>query len=487
MTIRMSTTAALTALLVIGSTQSLAAQRALRGPNVHRNSVKYSDAGAKPATGRSGSASLEARALYGADGNVLVEASTGSLDGGAAPGEIRKIQMKAFAADGTPAKTQNFAGNGSYWSTTVGDLALTGRVQLQANIGGIDGNRTDVVTVTVPVKRLPDVAVDGLTAPARSIAGTPVMVVAMVSERNGDVGAHANCMLSIDGQLSDQAHGIWVDAGHTVSCAFQANMPIGPHTVTVYANGITPNDWDPTDNTASTSIEILSPESPLAYSASFLASDYDYYSHTKKSSADGSFVDETKTNGTRRNRTLNMTSNTTSDTFQFPVQVRSALVADGSSVFDYTNAIDADPSQSTPTADCGVQMGGGFYLSVCNIRGGSPRSEVVMSSLAGRVTYFSSRFYQVDGMDGYITNTSNDTPSGLGAYPVSSSVQSIVELRDARGMLFTARPSMSLQALPINTEYNSCSLNRSSQLTTCSDGSSNGTDRKGSASAAGTQ
>lgn len=487
MKIRMSTVAALAAILAFGSTHSLAAQRVARGPNFHQNSVKYSDAGTRPVTGRSGSASLEARALFSPDGVVHVQASTGRLDGPTAPGQIGKVQMKLLSADGKLTGTQNFDGRGAgTWTADVAQAALNGRVQLLANIGGIDGNRSDVVTVTVPVKRQPDVAVDGVTAPSRAIAGSPLTVVATVSERNGDVGARANCMLSIDGQLSDQAHGIWVDAGQTVSCAFQATMSMGSHQVTVYANGITPDDWDPTDNSASTTVEVLSPESPLAYSTTFNASDYDYYSHTKKSTSDGSFLDETTTNGTRRNRALNMTS-TTTDTFVFPVQVRTALVADGSSIFDYTKDIAFDAGESTPTADCGVQMGGGYFLSVCNLRGSAPHSEVVMSSLGGRVTYFSSRFYQVDGSDGYITNTSSDTPSGVDAYPVSSSVQSIIELRDARGMLFTARPTISLQTSPISTQYGSCSLNRSSQVTTCSDGTTNGTSRTGSASAAGTQ
>ena len=486
MTIRMSTTVALASLLAIGSTQSLAAQGTLRGPNVHKNSLKYSDAGSKPVTGRAGSASIEARALYGPDGNVHVEASTGSLENGTAPGQIRKVQMKVLSADGSVADTKNFTSQGGYWSTNISEIALNGRVQLQANVGGIDGNRNDVVTVTVPVKRLPDVAVDGVTAPARAIAGTPVMLVAAVSERNGDVGARANCMLSIDDQLTDQAHGIWVDAGQTVSCAFQATMPVGSHKVTVYANGVNPNDWDPTDNTASATIEMLPAESPLAYSTTFNSSDYDYYSHTKKSSSDGSYVDETTTNGTRKIRSLAMKS-TTDSTFSFPVQVRSALLADGSSVFDYTKDIAFDAAQSTGNADCGVTMGDGFYLSVCNLRGSAPHSEVTLSSLGGRVTYFSSRFYQLDGADGYIVNTSADTPSGMGGYPVNSTVQSIIELRDARGMLFTARPSMSLQASPINTQYGSCALNRGSQVTTCSDGSTTGTSRTGSASAAGSQ
>ena len=120
-------------------------------------------------------------------------------------------------------------------------------IQLQANISGIDGNRTDVVTDTVLVKRLPDVAVDGVAAPAKALAGFPVNVVATVSERNGDVGARADCMLQIDGQLADQARAIWIDAGHTVSCAFRTKVAaVGSHQVRVYVTGISPTDYDTT-------------------------------------------------------------------------------------------------------------------------------------------------------------------------------------------------------------------------------------------------
>ena len=480
MTIRMSATAAVAALLVIGSTQSLAAQRVARGPNFHQNSVKYSDAGAKPVTGRSGSASLEARALYGRDGSVRVEASTGSLDDGTAHGQIRKVQMKILSANGKLTGTQTFDGRGNgYWSTAADELSTKDRVQLQANIGGVDGSRNDVVTVTVPLQRRPDVALDGVSAPSRVIAGTPMTVVATVSERNGDVGARDNCMLSVDG---DQARGIWVDAGNTVSCAFQTTLnAVGSHQVSVYVTGVSPEDWDPTDNSAATSVEILSPEYPLNYSASFSATDYDYYSHSKKSSSDGSFLDETKTSGTRKNRSVSMKS-TTTDIFTFPVRVRSALLSDGASVFDYTKDIDLQASESGPTSDCGTLMQDGYYLSVCNMRDGTPRSEVTMSSFGGRVTYLSSRFYQVDGADGYVINTSGDTPSGLGGYTVGSSIQSVIEVRDARGMLFAARPTIALQASPIDTHYNSCTFSRSSQLTTCSDGTSTGTARDGAAS-----
>jgi hypothetical protein len=479
----MSAVAALAALLAIGSTQSLAAQRVARGPNFHKNSVKYSDAGTKPVSARSGSASLEARALLSKDGRASVEASTGRLDGGTAPGQIRRVQMKVLSSSSRKTSTTTFEGSGNgSWSTTIDRVGTGASVQLQATIGGIDGNRTDVVTVTVPVERRPDVAVNSVTAPARALAGMPMNVVATVSERNGDVGARANCMLSVDGSLIDQANGIWIDAGQTVSCAFQARVnAIGSHKVSVYVTGIAPADWDGSDNSASTTVDVLSPEAALSYSASFRAEDMQYYSHTKNSSTDGSFVDEQTASGSNQSRSLSMTSWTTTNTFAFPVHVRSALIADGASVFDYSSDIALQASESTPTEDCGVQIAGGYYLSVCNLRWGTPRSQVMMSSLGGRVTYFGSRFYLVDGESGYIDNPPTDTSVGLGAYPVTSSVQSVIELRDAAGMLFAARPTMALLTTPTNDSWNECFLNTYTQVNSCSDGKTTGTTRTGSA------
>ncbi len=481
MTIRMSTKAALAVVVAIGSMQPLAAQHVARGPQFHRNSQKYSDKGAKPVGGRSGSASLQARAMLGEDNSVLIEASTGSLDGGTAPGEIRKVQMKILSPSGKQTSTQNFQGRtGGYWSTTVARLGAGSQVQLQANVGGIDGNRNDVVTVTVPVKRRPDVAVDGVAAPARAMAGVPMNIVASVSERNGDMGARADCMLSIDGQLADQARGIWIDAGQTVSCAFQTKIAaVGSHRVNVYVTGVSPTDWDSKDNSASTSVEVLSPETALAYSATFSASDADYYYHQKNSSTDGSYVDEQTSTTTRLERTLSMTS-TTPNAFTFPVRVRSALLADGASVFDFSNDIDIQASESSPTSDCGTVVNGRFYLNVCNLRDGTPTSQVIMSSFDGRATYFGSRFYQVDGGDAYITNDSSDTSTGAGGYAVTSTVQSVIELRDARGMLFSARPTMSLQTTPINDAYNGCFLNPYNQVNYCTETKTTGTSRTGS-------
>lgn len=481
MRIRMSNTAAVVAILTIGSIQSLAAQRVARGPQFHKNSEKFSDAGAKPVRGRSGSASLQARALLAADGSVQIDASTGDLDAGTAPGEIRKVQVKVLSPSHKPTPAQNFNGNGTgRWSTTLASIGAGSNIELQANVTGIDGHRTDVVSVIVPVKRLPDVAVDGVAAPNRAMAGMPMTVVAAVSERNGDIGARATCILSIDGQLNDQARGIWVDAGKTVSCAFQAKLvTVGSHKVSVYVTGVSPTDYNPSDNSASTTVEALSPEVPLGYSVSFTATDAESYYHQKNSATDGSYVDEQTSQTTRLERTLSMTSATSANTFTFPVSVRSALMADGASVFDYTNSIDIQTSDAS--SDCGELVDGRFYLQVCNLRGGTPTSQVIMSSFDGRATYFGSKFLQVDGEDVYLTNDSSDTPTGVGGYPVTSSVQPVIELRDARGILFSARPIVSLQSTPINDVYNGCYFNSYNQINYCTDSKTTGSTRTGSA------
>ena len=85
--------------------------------NRHPNAAKYHDAGAKPATGRSGSSSLEVRALLGKDGGVTLEATTGSLEAGTHPGNIAKTQVKIMAGPGATRNYNNLTGGG-YWTQT---------------------------------------------------------------------------------------------------------------------------------------------------------------------------------------------------------------------------------------------------------------------------------------------------------------------------------------------------------------------------------
>ena len=219
----------------------------------------------------------------------------------------------------------------------------------------------------------------------------------------------------------------------------------------------------------------------MGYSASFTSLDAEQYYHQKNSALDGSMLDETTSQTTNQERTLTMSSATSSNSFTFPVSVRTALVADGVPAFDYTNSLDIQASESSPTSDCGVYLSGRFYLRVCNDRSGTPFSQVALSSFDGRAVYFGSHFYQVEGEDAYIESSSSDSPVGAGGYAVTSWVQPVIELRDARGMLFSARPTVNLQSAPINDVYNGCYLNPYTQVNFCTESSRTGTKRSGTA------
>jgi hypothetical protein len=226
------------------------------------NSRKYKDAGSRPATGRSGSASIEARALFGKDGATTLELSTGSLDQAGAVGQIAKVQTKVFTLANELARTSNEKPTTGATATQI----LTGLVrdqvvEVQANVRGIDGNRTDVVTARTPVRLRPDLEVSNVQAPARVLAGSgPVRITALVREKNGDVGAHATCALSVDGTQVDQSEGIWVDANDAVTCSFMIRFAnasdAGSHALRVDAVGAIPADWDTADNSASTTIAV---------------------------------------------------------------------------------------------------------------------------------------------------------------------------------------------------------------------------------------
>lgn len=229
------------------------------GPTVFSNALKYRDAGSKPARGRSGAAVLTTRALLGRDGMTTLDVSTGNLEGGPTSGSLSKVQVKQFGPDGLVQSTNNYNSVGGPQS----QYFLTGRirnskVQVQANVSGVDRTRTDVVTVMDIVKLSPDLSVDALSAPTRAPVNTPFQISAVLSENNGDVGARANCILAIDGVTADQAEGIWIDAGRTVSCVFtQSFATSGSRLLRVSLTNVTPADYDLSNNSASATVSIV--------------------------------------------------------------------------------------------------------------------------------------------------------------------------------------------------------------------------------------
>ncbi|HET7463114.1 MAG TPA: hypothetical protein VFJ82_17810 [Longimicrobium sp.] len=237
------------------------------GPVLVPNAVKYRDAGGRPATGRAGSATLTVRALLAADGVTQVDATAGAVEPRSAAGAtLGRVQVKAWDGDAL-LFTRTHAGGGAGFRAEYPGLPHRAWVQAQALVRGVDGARTDVVTAATPVLLRPDLSVS-LVAPPRVEAGTDASVLATVAETNGDVGARADCVLYLDGVEVDRADGIWVDAGDAVACRFWPRLGSpGTHRLEVRVENVDPGDFDPSDNRAEASVQVLRSEM-MVYSAS---------------------------------------------------------------------------------------------------------------------------------------------------------------------------------------------------------------------------
>lgn len=259
------------ALAPVGGLRSVDANGG-KGSPFNPVSKKYSDNGAKPATGRSGSATISARALLGADGNTVIEVKTGQLDNAAVGiGNIAKIQLKAINGTGVAIRTQNFNNltGGGTWSHTTDQLGHNAPIQVQANVRDIDPKRTDVVTVTANVKKRPDMAVESVINPARVHVNQAITITALVSEINGDVGGTGSCVLFVNGTQADQAPVVWVDAGTSVTCQFAHTFTAaGDYDLKVAFTGVVPGDWSLANNERSGTIEVVLPVIDLSWNAS---------------------------------------------------------------------------------------------------------------------------------------------------------------------------------------------------------------------------
>jgi len=353
-------------------------------PQPTPNSVKYRDAGAKPATGRSGSAAIQARALRGQT-ETTVEVTTGQFDGGtAAAGKLDKVQVKVFDNHDDVLVTDNYrkgALSGATGSFTYDWPTRGQKVQVQANVSGIDPTRTDVVTVSTNVALRPDLTVSSITAPGQAIAGSNVTISALVGEINGDLGARANCVLKIDGAVADQANGIWVDAGDSVTCAFRHTFTaVGTSQIEVAVTDVVPGDYDTTNNSRTASIDIVNPHVPVPVWYDLIAGDYTYEAithqtdHQQFDSADPSMslswvVDADNYFRVNQHTVYYQADLNSSVALSFPVTVQSAFTSDGQQTFMPSFTI-TEPNYtfSYPgfSTSCGEAYDANRWYRVCN-------------------------------------------------------------------------------------------------------------------------
>jgi hypothetical protein len=235
-------------------------------PLSHPNSEKYRDTGYHPATARGGSSVVSARALLDKAGTTDVEVTTGTFDDGAAPGTLRRVQVKAFTPSGKLAFTNDYAGGSASATFPYTTLPHGTALQLQTVVDGIDVARSDVDTLATAVYFRPDLVASRLDAPAGAPVGAAVNLEGLITERNGEIGARADCVLYVDGTAADRASGIWVDAGGTVACSMtHLFTEARTYSLELRVENVRPGDFDDTNNSVTTSISIAQPSDFTAY------------------------------------------------------------------------------------------------------------------------------------------------------------------------------------------------------------------------------
>jgi hypothetical protein len=250
---------------------------ALLAQSTTPNHIKYRDSGIPNATGRSGTAAIEARALLNRDDTADIELTTGSFEGTSHTGSIERMQLQVGR------QTVNFPGDGApTFSASVDGLARLATVELQANVRGVDGARIDVVSATEVVKLRPDLSVVSVAPPPHALVNFPANVTATIREHNGDTGARANCRLLVDGAEVDRAEGIWVDAGDHVDCrfAYVFDSP-GVKSLQVVVDGLNPGDWDDANNSASAELNVYDAALFASWTARAMEEDFVESSYTK--------------------------------------------------------------------------------------------------------------------------------------------------------------------------------------------------------------
>jgi hypothetical protein len=395
----------------------------------HLNKGKYRDTSLPHATGRSGSASLSAHAVVGADGITRLRVTSGSIHyPGEARGELAKVQVKVFGPDGEKILTDNFPRltRGATAEFLFPGLPAGARFQVQANVRGIDRNRTDVVTVTETSKRGPAFSTT-IHLPDNVPVGVPTVITGTVRETNGQTGGTTDCVLYVDGVEVDRVRDVWVDAGDEVSCAFTYTFDRpGSYDVSVglQSPDAVPGLLPPPPSSSGT-VNAADPTPHPSWTASVNDRTVTTLSRYDLTwwKPDGSHKEYEQTTGeSPRSQTISMTGGLDRAT-TFPATVRMSLSSDVAGTFQTVSwsGLTAGAPNASGQSCVGqiiVEQGGQFTL--CSTGTGFEGSTTFgYTRFAGTVTYhswgFSRTWDNVAGTETYWTwNDHPETYAGGG-------------------------------------------------------------------------
>jgi hypothetical protein len=196
----------------------------------------------------------------GADLTVSVAATSGC----AVPAELKKIQLKTFAADGSLDQTRNLtdveAPGGIAKDIDLGDVPRGRRIEADVLVQTETPSRTYVLRGSTNTLLRPDLVVEEIT-PQQTLAGKPVVISAVIGERNGDVGATALVSVSA---LPGATEPVAVPPGGHVTVNFAAVTfaTAVPVELTVTVSGAAPNETDVANNTRTATLDVTAHELP---------------------------------------------------------------------------------------------------------------------------------------------------------------------------------------------------------------------------------
>lgn len=334
-------------------------------PALYPNTRKYRDVGFKPAVGRSGSATVQTRALLGRSGTTDIEVTTGSFDDFVpASGTLGMVQVKSVA-NGTSFTSNHPGLTSASASFPYRGVAHGTPVNVQAIVGGADGARSDIVNVADVVHFRPDLFAE-IEGPAGAPVGGAINFFATVGERLGELGARASCVAYVDGAEVDRANNVWIDAGSWVGCTFTVTFATkGSHKVEIRVENVQPGDFDNSNNSASTTVEVEEPNGYTAYSLQ--AHDYSINDSFRFVSLFNGILSDQRETETGREQYISFVG-LIPQALAFPIRLQGRYATNGTIIDDTDDIFDSAPFVDWQPGYCDAHFhntsGGATYICV---------------------------------------------------------------------------------------------------------------------------
>ena len=212
--------------------------------------------------------SLTLSALTGPAGASLALAVT-PAPGCDAVGVLKKVELELVAPDGskdTRKFTHETAPNGVV-ELAIGQVARGTTIAANVLVQSGTPERTYVVRADATAKLRPDLVVEQV-APQQTLVGKPVVITAVVVERNGDVGATGVVSLSA---LPGATQPVVVPAGGraTVTFAPATFASAVPVELTVKVDGAAPTETDTTNNERMSTLDVTEHQLPTPHTVLF--------------------------------------------------------------------------------------------------------------------------------------------------------------------------------------------------------------------------